>query len=75
MTEETVLSGTTQTPPIPHYYHYDGNGNVITTTDATGGTEGRYRHTAFAEPPIRKPPPEKTLIVAKTSAEARNALI
>jgi RHS repeat-associated protein len=47
MAEETVLSGTTQTPPIPHYYHYDGNGNVIAITDATGTTEGRYRYTAF----------------------------
>jgi hypothetical protein len=47
MAEETVISGTTQTAPISHCNHYDGNGNVITITDATGTTEGRYRYSAF----------------------------
>ncbi len=42
----TVASGVSSTP-VPHYYHYDGNGNVIALTDASGNSEGRYRYTAF----------------------------
>ncbi len=33
--------------PSLHYFSYDGNGNVILLTDATGAVAGRYRYEAF----------------------------
>jgi RHS repeat-associated protein len=45
MAEEVV--GTSV--PVSHYYHYDGNGNVIALTDSTGALEGRYRYNAFGQ--------------------------
>jgi len=38
------INGSTITP---HYYHYDGNGDVIALTNASGTREARYRYTAF----------------------------
>ena len=38
------INGSTITP---HYYHYDGNGDVIALTNASGTREARYRYIAF----------------------------
>ncbi len=43
MAEEIVGSSA----PVAHYYHYDGNGNVLAITDANGTVEGQYRYNAF----------------------------
>ena len=43
MAEATVGTGATEA----HYYHYDGNGNVIALTNTSGTREARYRYTAF----------------------------
>ncbi len=43
MAEATVGTGATEA----HYYHYDGNGNVLALTNASGTREARYRYTAF----------------------------
>jgi RHS repeat-associated protein len=46
MSEELDTTGNSN-PPVPHYFWYDGNGNVTGIVDGAGSVEATYRYTSF----------------------------